>query len=208
MTIRPGTEPNDTLAQLEAAVSSENAASLKIEDARKEKMPLVWIPVTICLGLLIATVYLGARILTARSHSAAPVQATTARTVQTKPVTPPTPVIAAATVPTATLPAATPKPEEPAQPKADAPTLATTGQFPMIDPQPGERYIQVSALNEEAAQRYVRQLRGAKLEPHVAPGPRPELLRVLIGPFADQDALERTKSDLERAGITNFVRKY
>ncbi len=176
-------------------------------------MPLVWIPATICLGLLIATVYLGARILTARSHPAAPVQAAMARTVQskpvqTRPVTPAAPVIAAATVPAAIVPTAPPKPEEMVQPKAGAPKLATDGQFPMIDPQPGERYIQVSALTEEAAERYVRQLRQAKLEPHVAPGPRPELLRVLIGPFADQDALARTKSDLERAGITNFVRKY
>jgi len=78
----------------------------------------------------------------------------------------------------------------------------------MIAPQSGERYIQVSALNQEAARRYVTQLRHANLKPLVAPGPRPELLRVLLGPFADQDALAQTKNDLERAGIKNFVRRY
>jgi cell division septation protein DedD len=63
-------------------------------------------------------------------------------------------------------------------------------------------------LTLEAAQRYMGKLREAKLEPHVAPGPRPELVRVLIGPFADQDSLTRTKSELESARIDHFVRKY
>ena len=78
----------------------------------------------------------------------------------------------------------------------------------MITPKAGERYIQVGALDLEATRRYLGKLRQSKLEPHVAPGPKPELLRVLIGPFADHDSLVATKNDLESAGIDNFVRKY
>ncbi len=157
-------------------------------------MPLIWIPATLCVGLLIAAIYLGGRILTAHSPTAAPVQASTA--VQTRPAAQAAPAIPPQ-----------PKSEVPA-PLPEAPKLVTDEQIPMITPQAGERYIQVSALSAEAAERYIRQLRQAKLEPHVAPGPRPELLRVLIGPFADQDALTQTKNDLERAGIKNFVRRY
>jgi cell division septation protein DedD len=120
----------------------------------------------------------------------------------------------------ATVQAPAPFPAEPpTEPKievskAEAPTpvadeqAAVDDRAPNITPQAGERYIQVSALTAEAAGRYIKQLRQAKLEPHVAPGPRPELWRVLIGPFADQGALTQTKSDLDRAGIKNFVRKY
>jgi cell division septation protein DedD len=156
-------------------------------------MPLVWIPATICVGLLIAAVYLGGRIVTAHSHATA--------VAQTKPV-------AIHTAPATPTPVPSPVVQAPPPPKAEAPALVSDEQMPMIDPQTGQRYIQVAALNLEAARRYVGKLRQAKLEPHVAPGPRPELVRVLIGPFADQDSLTRTKSELESARIDHFVRKY
>jgi cell division septation protein DedD len=176
-------------------LDSDSTGTLSTADARKERMPLVWIPATLCVGLLIAAIYLGGRILTAHSHAAAPVPSRVAAPIA--------PVIPAAKVQADPQP----KSEAPA-PLPEAPKLVTDEQIPMIAPQAGERYIQVSALTAEAAERYIRQLRQAKLEPHMAPGPRPELLRVLIGPFADQDALTQTKNDLERAGIKNFVRRY
>ncbi len=172
-------------------------------------MSLVWIPATLSVGLLIAAAYLGSRILTAQHATgvkikfAAPVAS----------VIPAAPVIPAAKVQADSQPKSE-APAPPAEaPSAEAPKLVTDDQIsvislPLINPQAGERYIQVSALTEEAARRYIRELRQAKFEPHIAPGPRPELMRVLIGPFADQDALALAKSDLERAGITNFVRKY
>jgi cell division septation protein DedD len=155
---------------------------------------------------LIAAAYLGSRILTAHSPRESPVKIGPVASVPAAPV-PAAPVPAAkanrSSQPNSEAPS--PPPEEPAA--ADPPKIAGE-QIAMIDPQAGERYIQVSALTEEAARRYIQQLRQAKLEPHLAPGPRPELLRVLIGPFADQDALAQTKTDLARAGIKNFVRKY
>ena len=173
-------------------------------------MPLVWIPATLCVGLLIAAVYLGGRILTAHTHANSPAHADSSVqasvTVQTPAPVQATPAAAQA------APSITPQPE-PEAPAPEAPKLVAGEPAPMITPpmitpQAGERYIQVSALNAEAAERYIRQLRQANLEPHMAPGPRPELLRVLIGPFADQDALTQTQSYLARAGIKNFVRKY
>jgi cell division septation protein DedD len=177
-------------------------------------MPLVWIPATICVGLLIAAVYLGGRILTAHSHAPAAVQtepaalhpapaipaATPAPAVQAPAEQAPAEQAPAEQAPAEQAPAEQAPAEALAQLKAEAPEL--------IAPQAGQRYIQVAALNLEAAQRYVGRLRQAKLEPHVAPGPRPELVRVLIGPFADQDSLTRAKSELECARIDHFVRKY
>ena len=85
-----------------------------------------------------------------------------------------------------------------------------TGDYgiPTITPHRGELYIQVGALNAEATRRLLARLRGEKLDPHVAPGPRPELLRVLIGPFDDRDALNERKAQLEAEGVDTFVRQY
>jgi cell division septation protein DedD len=178
-------------------------------------MPLVWIPATICVGLLIAAVYLGGRILTAHSHAPAAIQIKPAA-IHPPAFTPEAPAIPATTAapavqapaeqataeqaPAVRAPAEQAPADALAQLKAEAPEL--------IAPQAGQRYIQVAALNLDAALRYVGKLRQAKLEPHVAPGPTPELVRVLIGPFVDQDSLTRTKSELESARIDHFIRKY
>jgi cell division septation protein DedD len=189
-------------------LDSDSIATLSTEDARKERISLVWIPVTLSVGLLIAAIYLGGRIVTAHSHATARIQVKIADPIA--PAIPGAPVIPTTKVQANSQPkseAPSIQPEAPA-PQPEAPKLITDEQIPMITPQAGERYLQISALTAEATRRYIRQLRQAKLEPHVAPGPRPELLRVLIGPFADQDALLLAKNDLTRAGIANFVRRY
>jgi hypothetical protein len=78
----------------------------------------------------------------------------------------------------------------------------------LIHPQPGDRYVQISALNTAAAHRYVEQLRRGPLEPHLAQGPSPTILRVLIGPFSDHESLLNTMADLKTAGIDCFIREY
>jgi cell division septation protein DedD len=183
--------------------------------AAKEPLPLVWIPATLCVGLLIAAVYLGGRIVTAHSHSIAHVQSKPAVT-HAAPVVTKADLVVPAAAPVTPAPAvqakAEPKPEAPKHAKAEAPTEApqhpADGAVPMIAPHDGERYIQVAALDLERTRRYVGHLRDAKLEPHVAPGPTPEMLRVLIGPFTDRESLASTRSQLDRAGIANFVREY
>jgi cell division septation protein DedD len=164
----------------------------------KQRMPMVWIPATLCVGLLIAAIYLGGRIVTGNRHAGAATMSPTV--LQPKPAP-----IAAAPAPVA--PVAAPVQSTP-DPKPEAAAPLDLAEVPMITPKAGERYIQVGALDLEATRRYLGKLRQSKLEPHVAPGPKPELLRVLIGPFADHDSLVATKNDLETAGIENFVRQY
>ncbi len=78
----------------------------------------------------------------------------------------------------------------------------------LITPQPGERYIQVGALNENATRIFVQHLRSENFAPQVAAGPKPELLRVLIGPFDNLEALNERKAQLESEGLETFVRRY
>ena len=204
MTIRPADAPQEDPAP--NAVPSEMSPA---PQPGKPRMPMVWIPATLCVGLLIAAVYLGGRIVTAHPHQSVPVknQAAPVKTagIQTAPqLAKPVSVVAPAVVPAKHEP----KPEAPVRIKVQPAKLVTGDEVPMIEPKPGERYIQVGALDLEATRRYLGHLRQVNLEPHVAPGPKPELLRVLIGPFSDQDSLATAKQGLESAGIDSFVRKY
>jgi cell division septation protein DedD len=161
----------------------------------KKPIPLVWIPATLGIGLLIAALYLGGRIVAAHRPARVPAR-TTINLPRAEPSQPPVthPVLAAAV-----------KPE--IQPEQSA-TVATDDAAPVIAPQGGERYIQLGAFNLAATRRFVQHLRSEKLEPLVAPGPKPEILRVLIGPFDNRDALNEKKAQLQTEGFDTFVREY
>jgi cell division septation protein DedD len=196
ITIRPSTIPDD-------ATSSPASDASDLEE-HKKRIPLVWIPATLGVGLLIAALYLRGRIvLTHPPAKPAAVQ-------QAAPVpAPPRP----APVPTVETPVLTAtKPEPPPAPEFVGPQLPSiaTGDYgiPTIAPLKGELYIQVGALNPAATLRMLARLRAEKLDPHVAPGPRPELLRVLIGPFDNRDALNERKAQLVAEGVDTFVRQY
>ena len=55
---------------------------------------------------------------------------------------------------------------------------------------------------------YVDNLRIANMDAVIAPGPTPELLRVLVGPFADRDSMERAKAQLQASGRSPIIRIY
>ncbi len=225
--IRPITQASDAPAQTEAtAPPLDSASAAAPSEQGKQRIPLVWIPATLCVGLLIAAVYLGGRIVTAHSNTQAslkptpvqshepaqtmpaPVQA--APPVQKVPDAAHTAPVAAAVAPVQVVQAQVVQAK--VEPRPQAVKTATEGQpigeVPMIAPKAGERYIQVGALDLERTRHYLGRLHEAKLEPHVAPGPTPELLRVLIGPFPDHVSLATTQSQLVSAGIQNFVRQY
>jgi cell division septation protein DedD len=168
----------------------------------KKRLPLVWIPATLTIGLLIAAVYLGGRIVAAHRPAPAAARATNnvPQTVHSQP-----PVAQPVVAPTL-------QPEIQPEPTANAaaPPVkpATDDAVPTITPHDGERYIQLGAFNVEATRRFVQHLRGEKLEPRVAPGPKPEIMRVLIGPFDNLDALKQKKAQLQTEGFDTFVRAY
>ncbi len=201
-------------------------------ETAKTRLPWIWIPVVICLGLLVAAGYVGARILASRpvarpvqvvipaapKQIAAipaaenPVAQTPLETTTMAPVTAedqPPQIVSSSRGPSSnpgssnvvsSNPVPVHSPWQPASPASE--------DWGLITPQPGERYIQISALNTTAARRYIEQLRRGPLEPHLAPGPTPTIVRVLIGPFHDTDSLLNTRADLKAAGIDCFIRDY
>ncbi len=201
ITIRPSTIPDD------ATPSPASAASDPEE--HKKRIPLVWIPITLGVGLLIAAIYLRGRIVITHSHAKPAIAQGTAPPEIKQAAVRPAPVLAQ---PVLAQPALAQPPVKQAEaPKFVGPELTLTAPadgIPMIAPHKGEIYVQVGALNTPATLRMVQRMREEKLDPHVAPGPRPELLRVLIGPFDNRDALNARKAQLESEGVDTFVRQY
>ncbi len=196
ITIRPSTIADDA--------ASSPASDVSDQEEHKKRIPLVWIPATLGVGLLIAALYLRGRIvLTHPPAKPAIVQ-------QLAPVPAPLPPAPVAATATSDPPPPAPEFVGPQLPSTVGGNYGATGEYgiPTITPGRGELYIQVGALNPEATRRMLARLRGEKLDPHVAPGPRPELLRVLIGPFDNRDALNERKAQLEAEGVDTFVRQY
>ena len=77
------------------------------------------------------------------------------------------------------------------------------------DPAPGS-YMQVVSVMKPQADSLVDMLRKQRgLPALIAPGPPgTQLLRVLVGPYKDQAALSKAKSDLETIGFHPFPKKY
>jgi cell division septation protein DedD len=213
ITIKPSTVPLPTAALptvtppvvTPPVVTNDASAPPKADpniESNKKRIPLASIPATLSIGLLIAAMYLGGRIIAAH-RPATPVAHTTITAPQLEQTqTEQAPAQAPIAV---TAVQQEVKPEPTAIPDPDA---SLPDAMPMITPQAGERYIQVGALDPEATRRFVQYLRREKLEPHVAPGPKPELLRVLIGPFDDRNVANERQAQLQLEGIASFVRKY
>jgi cell division septation protein DedD len=175
----------------------------------KKPIPMVSIPAIISIGLVIAAAYLVTRIVTAHRPAPAPRPSASA---MVKPPSAPAPVPSAkvpADIPVAKATAVIKTEAKPAEQLKDvSKAVAAEDAIPMITPKTGERYIQIAALDDEATRRFVRKLRNEKIEPHVAPASKPELLRILIGPFENRDALNAEKAQLEHEGMQTFVRQY
>jgi cell division septation protein DedD len=210
-----------------SAVPNAEQSAEQSNDKPRKRIPLASIPVTISIGLLIAALYLGARIFTAHPvQKAAPAMHPVAAPVAAPAVAAPAPHVAVEAAKAMTVTAPPPEikpatqpvqvaPKPPAiaaKPGTAVPAASDAGDqaLPMIQPHSGERYIQVGALDPDAqdTRHFVERLRGEGLDPHVAEGPTPVLMRVLIGPFSKSDALNEKKAQIESEGIETFVREY
>jgi cell division septation protein DedD len=176
-------------AGTQAALAQETLA--KPVDWRK-RIASVWIPAILGLGLIIAFAYVGVRIVAGKS--------------QVQPTASPAKIEAPAikspvNVPIQDAPKAAPKP-------APKPAKVEAKAFTLVTPQPGERYLQVAAVSPHMVLTYVDSLRTANLDAVVAPGPTPDVLRILVGPFSDQNSMDQAKAQLEAAGKSPIIRSY
>jgi hypothetical protein len=182
-------------SQLSAATQDPPAPEPQPRESQpidwKKRIASLWIPAILGLGLMMAFAYLGVRIVAGKSQPGTP--------VVTKPAALMAPVVAE-------------RPSQPdlplkAPPKPHHAALIATN-FSVVTPQLGERYLQVAAVSPHMVLTYVDTLRLANVNVVVAPGPTPDLLRILVGPFADRDSLDQAKAELITAGRSPIARIY
>jgi len=173
------------------SLGTQNALA-PVEEPRavdwKKRIASIWIPAILGLGLLMAFAYVGVRIVAGKSQA----------TPATMAITKEAPAIAP--------PVAEP-PAKAGPPKA-APTTINATNLTIITPLPGERYLQVAAVSPHMVLTYVDTLRKTNLDAVVAPGPTPDLLRILVGPFADRESMDQAKAQLQASGRSPIVRSY
>jgi cell division septation protein DedD len=81
--------------------------------------------------------------------------------------------------------------------------------FLMSKIEPGQTYLQVAAVKRPEAEILARVLRRKGfMQAVVVQGPKEDLFRVVVGPVKDREALQKTKADLEAAGLKSIVQKY
>ncbi len=76
------------------------------------------------------------------------------------------------------------------------------------DPAPGKSYIQMAAVEKGVAAVFAEGLRAHDLTAFVAPGPSPNIFRVLIGPVSDPQAYKAAKLEIDKIGLSTFMRQY
>ena len=187
----------------------------------KKSFPLMVIPITLSVGLLVASGYVGHRIVTAKSQAPGrDVAVATSGPVRYAPVKP-APLKPAAVEPAVSKPLAiaTATPPEKIQatasivkeavalPEIDS-VISTGDSTDLIDPQPGQRYLQIAAISSRAADWFMADLRRDHMQVRLAPGPHEGLVRVLIGPFPDWDSLNTVKAQIQHLWPDTFVRAY
>jgi cell division septation protein DedD len=185
---------------------------------RKKRLQLMAIPITLSVGLLVAAGYVGHRIVSAKS--AAPQQ-----TVHTQvPAAPSAPAPVApdheeervpsaasssgATVTPAVHPPETLATKEAVTLPAFEPVPTSSEDTGLIDPQPGQRYLQIAAISSRAIDWFMAEQRRNNMHVRLAPGPHEGLVRVLIGPFPDWDSLYGVKAQIQKMWPDAFVRAY
>jgi cell division septation protein DedD len=113
-----------------------------------------------------------------------------------------------------TRPAQDIQPEKPAPPPsrpvpapavAPTPAPAAAAETPS-EPPPGSYWQVTATTNRKAAQDLLDTLKEKGFPVMLSPGPN-NFTRVLVGPFADNKALGKAKTDLEGAGFSRLVRK-
>lgn len=202
------------------ASAEGDTAEAAAKDSRK-RVPLIAIPITLAVGLLVAAGYVGNRILSSRKQATAVVVASVPTSAR--------PAVAAAPAPAE---AETPRPSEaprqsaapqraptpaseaarPGPPKDDAsdtaPVQEAESSEGLIAPRHGERYLQIAAISASAAQKFLAGLGRYNLQASVAPGPHDGLVRVVIGPFPDRESVAAVKAQIESKWPDCFVRLY
>ena len=164
---------------------------------------LIVLPITLSVGLFVAAAYIAGRISASKSplpdstlSAAAPAVVSAVDKEQVLNIPdPPAPIQFAKA-------AETPKPESPTESTtARKHVVAEEGaedhtSYALIDPQPGDKYIQIAAISSQSVPKILSELHGDNIQASVAAGPSEGVVRILVGPFPDENSLGRAKTEL------------
>jgi cell division protein FtsN len=120
--------------------------------------------------------------------------------VQPPPVEPAKPATVEPPKPAQTAKAEPPK-VEPAKPKPEPPKPAPAAKG-------GGTFLQVVATRPADADRVVAALIQKGFQASTTPVPDSDLVRVVVGPLGDNEAVSRTRSGLEAAGFKPIIRRF
>jgi cell division septation protein DedD len=93
-------------------------------------------------------------------------------------------------------------------PETAASMTAQRTTVPVTEPEPGQTFLQVSAVARPEAEILVQTLAKRGFRALLAPGPDDAKYRVLVGPAQDAAAIAKLRSELEQAGFRPFPKKY
>ena len=94
-----------------------------------------------------------------------------------------------------------------AKPVPAAPQAASRAPAAASEPELGKAYLQVAATTRSEAELLKEQLAKKGYSVVLGPVPGQDLLRVLVGPFSDQESLARTRTALQQMGLKPFTRR-
>ena len=99
-----------------------------------------------------------------------------------------------------------PKPVRTSRP-AEAATETASTDAAVVQSVPGHQYLQVMAVKRPEADKMVSLLRKRGLPALVGESSKPELFRVLVGPFSDTASLAKSKTTLKDLGFESVISK-
>lgn len=178
----------------------------------------------VVLGLVSTLSYVAGRSITAaqfrnseRAENSAPAQPVvidpTRRQARTQPAAEPVPAsepVEAQALPEAPVPAPKPSPFGDSVPAAAAegPKAAALDPGALTEPAAGTVFFQVGSVDRAKAPEYGAYLAGQGLRIRLAPGISPALVRVLVGPLANDREIQEANNALDAGGFEHFLRRY
>jgi cell division septation protein DedD len=121
----------------------------------------------------------------------------------TQPTTSPEPSASTRSAPVETSPTPVPAVER-SKPVAEP----TPSSLTVVEPKVGQTFLQVSAITRPEAELLVEVLQKKGFKAILAPGPKENIFRVLVGPEKDDTEMAKTRTALETSGFKPIPRRY
>ncbi|MDP2997055.1 MAG: SPOR domain-containing protein [Bryobacterales bacterium] len=125
-----------------------------------------------------------------------------------KPAARPTPTGSAPERVAAPPPPAAKPVAEPVKPAAAPSGPASVAGSGLVQPEPGQTYLQVAAVRRPDADTLVSELRKKEFSAGVTAGPNETLFRVVVGPLKDSAEVNRQRTRLKELGFDPMVKRF